>query len=432
MSILSSASGSLIAIWRASSKADLTPLPQIILGDFATLEDLFAWSASYLRGVGPLTAQCRVLTPDMFRQALRPRLEAAWGTLAGGAVGSVFGEVLMHTRGTMPISRITQAACRGTLSFALMRATAVGVPLHELPHVGTIWDEIRGQTGQAPTIVPSGEISEAVLSLVAAKLNERSADRGKLEEWFVAFLSKDGTGNLLHQIRKSFGPLPNDLVLDNFNQLTAEARVKALDELAPVFLSHSDRTRSEKAFATALVAYLCRAGLPQQVSLLAPFTEALPQSMVWLGVMQAANAFTDTLAQGEGLGWRIARDLFEPPDIFAPPSADISFLELTALSRGRAGARMISALGKTRLDVELMPNVSSYVRTPHLDIADQPSLPLASPTSAAEPRTDTVPRQISDEMLSEAETALEVLSRLLRTARFRSPGDRPTVRRRRK
>jgi hypothetical protein len=246
------------------------------------------------------------------------------------------------------------------------------------------------------------------------------------------FFGEDGVRRALRYVERAFGPLPSGQQLAGFDELTPEARVKALDQLAPAFVSHAARSRSERAFATALSAYLCRAGFPQQASLLAPFVDGLPEGMVWLGSMQGATAFTDMLAEGEGLGWRIARDLFEPPDVFAPPSCDIALLELQTLGRGRAGARMIRALAQARLDVELMPCVSTYVRTVQAEIPDQPALPIAPPTSPPENKSEADFGQISEEMLYDAEKALSVLSRLLRNVRSGPSSGRTGERKRRK
>jgi hypothetical protein len=103
---LSPRRGTVTAIWRALNIQNRSPLPQVILGDDETLEDFFARSASYLHGIGPLTAQSRIITPDRLLLALRTRPEGIWWRLAGGAVGVVIGEVLMHARRALPLTEI--------------------------------------------------------------------------------------------------------------------------------------------------------------------------------------------------------------------------------------------------------------------------------------------------------------------------------------
>jgi hypothetical protein len=430
---LSPVNGAIIAIWRASGSDNLSPLPQVILGDRPTLDDLFAWSASYLRGLGPITAQARAITPPTFRLALRAKPDNAWRKLAGGAVGAILGEVLMHARRVIPFAGITVAACRGTLSFALMRAIALGAREGELLDVADMWEQVRSLTGQTPTTVPVGAISQVSLAFDVAKLDPSCRSLGESNRWLAAMLSGSNIQTLLQEIGTVFRPLPNRMLLEEFKELTAEARVKMFDSVAPTLVSHPGRSQVEKAFAIALIAYLCRAGMPQQATLLASFSSALPESMVWLGAMQAAAPITDTLAEGGGLGWRVARDLFEPGDIFMPPTCDIALSELQVLSRGKAGVRMIKALAKARLDVELLPGISTFVRTLQPEPPEQPGLPLEDETPGdIRPDHDTSLNMISDALLDDVDKALSVLARFVRTARKRSPAGRTNERKKRR
>jgi hypothetical protein len=430
---LSPPKGKITAIWRALGSADRSPLPQVILGDAPTLEDLFAWSASYLRGIGPITAQTRVITPDVFRIALRTRPENVWVRLASGAVGSILGEVLMHARRVISFGGVTLAACHSTLSFALMRAAALGVRGNELVDVADMWEQVRTQTGQAPTVVPMGAIRQAALGFAAARLEADYQSPNESNRWVTLLLGNGNVDALLKEIEVTFGPLPNELSLDGFRELTAEARVRVFDRVAPTLISHPTTSRVEKAFAIALTTYLCRAGMQQQVTLLAPFSATLPESMVWLGVMQGAVPFTETLAEGDGLGWRVARDLFQPGDIFAPPVCDIALSELQVLSRRRTGPRMIKALSKARLDVELLPGISTFVRTLQPEAPEQSALPLETKAStSSHPETASSPGLIPEDLFMDAEKALSALSRFLRTTRTQPAGGPVSDRKRRR
>ena len=429
---LSPRKGVIIAIWRASSSVNRSPLPQVIVGDPPTLEDLFAWSASYLRGIGPITAQTRVISPHTLHIVLNRPPENLWAKLASGAVGAVLGEVLMHSRRVIPFAGITLAAYRGTLSFALMRAAALGIRAADLLEVGELWEQLRAQTGQASTIVPAGAIAQVSMALATARLDTAYNSPNDYNRWFTEMLSGGGVPALLRGISAAFSPLPK-LSLEGFTELTAEERVKLFDSLAPILISHPTRSQVEKAFTIALMGYLCRAGMAQQATLLAPFSTTVPESLLWLGVMQAAVPFTDTLAEGDGLGWRVARELFQPGDIFSPPTSDIALSELQILARGRASTRMIKALAKARLDVELLPGVSTFVRILQPDTPEQPALPLQTKTPGAENlydgRTD---HPISEELLLELEKTVSNLSRFIRGARASASGGGAGDRKRRR
>jgi hypothetical protein len=70
--------GKITAIWRNGSVSDRTLLPQVMIGRPHDLDDLWAWAFSYLRGLGPLTAQTRVLTLEEYRSALLRRHIYKW------------------------------------------------------------------------------------------------------------------------------------------------------------------------------------------------------------------------------------------------------------------------------------------------------------------------------------------------------------------
>jgi hypothetical protein len=430
---LSPREGTIIAIWRTPNSEDRTPLPQIILGSPSTLEDLFAWSATYLRGIGPITAQTRAITPDVFRLTLRARPENIWRRLAGGAVGMGIGEVLMHTRRATPLAGITLAACRSTLSFALMRAAALGIRNEELFDVAELWQQLRSKTGQASTAVPVGDIVKVATALTIAKLDQNSDDQSNYDRPANLLLELGGEPESLRRVGEAFGPFPTELSLEHFSAQTAETRVKLFDRLAPILIAHPVRTRIEKAFALAVISYFCRPGLPQQISLLTAFNDVSPESLLWLGAMQGAIPFPDTLAEGDGLGWRVARDLFDPADVFSAPVCDISLSELQVLIRGRSTTRMVKSLATTRLDVELMPGVSTFVRAFQPELSEQSSLPLELQTSlAADEGVQSERNSLSDELIADAEKVLAELSRFLNKARARLPDARPINRKRRR
>jgi hypothetical protein len=91
---------------------------------------------------------------------------------------------------------------------------------------------------------------------------------------------------------------------------------------------------------------------------------------------------------------------------------------------------MIKTLTKTRLDVELVPGISAFVRSFESDLQEHAGLPLEyqeGPQSQF--RVDR--NSISREFLLDIERVVEALSRIVRSARV--AGDaRPTGRKKRR
>jgi hypothetical protein len=129
--------------------------------------------------------------------------------------------------------------------------------------------------------------------------------------------------------------------------------------------------------------------------------------------MQASNPVTETLAIGDGLGWRLAREIFDDNDIFSAPRCDIALSEFRVLSRGRSASRMIKSGGSSRIDVELAPGVSAWVRTVQASAPVQPSLPIETSPSEEQPKRSNSPPIA--EALAEAERSLEVGLRIIRS-----------------
>jgi hypothetical protein len=301
-----------------------------------------------------------------------------------------------------------------------MRAAALGARERELPEVADLWQRLRSHTGQETTVVPSGTIAQVVISLASATLEPGSEPQSdEPNQWFRSFLAHGGN-SVMPQIVNAFGSLSTESLAERFTGRTAEERVVLLDEFAPLLSANPAKSRIEKAFAVALIAFLCRPGFSQQAMLLAPYSTALPECMLWLGALQAVVPFTETLASGDGLGWRLARDLFEPDDLFSVPKCDIALSELQVLARGKNSIKTIKSPNRLRLDVELLPRVSVFVRSVQTGISDQAALPLEPQSlgAVAESQYQRNRNSISIELLSDAEKAVAALSRFIRNARI--------------
>lgn len=406
--IITPSPGKISAIWRGEEIVDRPPLPQVIVGRPHDLDDLWAWALSYLRGLGPLSAQTRILTPEQYHSALQRKRNYRWWQTAGGFVGVVLGEAIVHTRQSLDSNEIGLVTCRSTLSFVLARASALGMTAGELNDLAVSWEKLRSSTGQPATAISADEVTRVAASLLAATDNRSviESSGSRASAWFLQLMARGNANTVLSEL--------NDVIVGpqekNFTTLiqgTAEERVQFFDEFLPGFLDHSPFDRTERAFVIALVAFLSRPGLANQMSLLYPTMRMFPDAPLWLGAMQALYPAEETLAYGDGLGWRLSRDIFDSDDIFSTPRHDVSFAELQILLRSRSLTRTMRFLPRTRLDVELAPGVSTWIRSLSSERTDQTELPLdvrPSEREAAELRAKSV-RDVERSL----ETALRVI-----------------------
>lgn len=108
---------------------------------------------------------------------------------------------------------------------------------------------------------------------------------------------------------------------------------------------------------------LCRPGAFEAIRLLNTYISAIPSCVLWFGIMQGLIPKNDTLTSGEGLGWRIARDINLPEALSDRPRCDISLRELEIYARSNNSMKSIKTETKTRLLIELVPGVTSSFKT---------------------------------------------------------------------
>ena len=364
---------SAVGIWRAPAKQGQSPLPQVIIGKQAILEDLIAWVATYLPTLGPLSGQCRLLTPKAFQDANRKATTSDWRSLAGSAVALCFGEVLSYaSRSVQPID-ISFVMCRSTLSFALMRSTALGCTPSRLQETAEAWKAVRNRLGQSTNL----QSSELILQIVrdfafdtpVGKNDTVAGLQGVLDYNFAVQSFLEDYGN-----KYTSKPLANRI--RDSRTLTAEEKVELFDLVSPELTRDSRRNALERGLILASAAFWCRAGFSQQLAIMSPYQKALPQSTIWLAALHQSEPLMDTLSLGGGVGWRVAKELFRTEDIFQSPACDISLLELEVLTRGSNFKKVIGSWQQSRMEVELFPGVSTIIRSNYDSTPKQSEPPM--------------------------------------------------------
>ena len=364
---------SAVGIWRAPTKQGQSPLPQVIIGKQAVLEDLVAWVATYLPTLGPLSGQCRLLTPKAFQDAHRKATTSDWRSLAGSAVALCFGEVLSYASHSVQPTDISFIMCRSTLSFALMRSAALGRSANRLQETAEAWKAVRNRLGQSTNLQSSELILQIVLDFAfdtpVGKDDAAAGFHGVLDYNVdvQSFLEDYGS-------KYTYKPLANRI--RDSRTLTAEEKVELFDLVSPELTRDNRRNALESGQILASLAFWCRAGFAQQLAIMSPYQKALPQSTIWLAALHQSEPLMDTLSLGGGVGWRVAKELFRTEDIFQSPACDISMLELEVLTRGNNLERIVGSWEQSRMEVELFPGVSTIVRSNYDSTPKQSEPPM--------------------------------------------------------
>ena len=363
----------LLGVWRTAGKGKLSPLPQLILGRSSALEDLVAWTATYVPGLSPLSSLIRLMTPQTFRYCISRAGVKDWERLAGAAVGLMYGEVMSYANLTIDIGAIDRELCRSTLSYVLMRNIALGGNEKDVVAIAEDWLTLRQHAGLST-------------KKDSCKLIADIAKEWMRSEWEMSLFDSKGwpifhrDNDLLGELKSLGGFQGGDKnVIGSLKEtnLTAEQRVRIFDELAPRLISDSTCGSRDRGMNLALLAFWCRKGLSNQWAILQPFQAQVPECAIWLGALQAREPMADTLFVGRAVGWRLAMELFEEMDLFGVPDEDISSFELGVGQAERQWNHFVSGISKARIKVAMAPGVSTYLKIGGRNEMVQGELPIS-------------------------------------------------------
>ena len=354
----------LVAIWTVGRVKVLSPLPQVIVGNDNCLDDLFAWSGSYLRELGPISGLVRTLSFDQLHDALTRKPPKEVWDVAAGAVGVIVAEVWCRSGPRIGLEEAAVAAPNSTLAYAMVRSWALGYRDEIVGENLKRYVKIANVLGRPVRADISQSIMHIVSTLVGATKIEGVGQREHSDtaSWWELLRGGVSVYDVLPEVLQ----YPKDLFgtkdIEQLREMTAEDRVKFFDMLAPTLLHAGGRAeRRHSAFALALTAFLCRPGFLQQATLLREYADKLPEAVLWLGALQVLSPLMDTLLLQSGAGWRIARELYRVGDIFAAPNAEASIAEVEKLSgvRSKSYRHLIE---KSRVDIEIYPMIVSSFR----------------------------------------------------------------------
>lgn len=356
--------GDLTLVWQEYPHGS-PALPNCILGHRATLDETFAWAATYLRVLGPLSAICRVvLTHDadlLFEAYRTPTLTK----LEGALVGLILTEVLTLARHPIRVEDITVPACQSTLAYSFARALALGRNLEAATKLPELWERTRRLTGA----IHSSELdiqssATACLTLTRVLGGNQFPMLSKGTD-FVADCLRDldsdgqltlkGISRLVDWLSES----PADQ-LTSILDLSPQDRVRVFDSVAPRIAASTKGTQLERAFATAMVASLCKPGSLQQYNILREHRATAPEGLLWFGLIQGLHRPSDVLNIADGLGRRVIRDALQPERVLDRPRSDISLIELEVLSRGKTSSFRTAVANQ--ICVEIQPAIYSLAK----------------------------------------------------------------------
>ena len=364
----------LLGLWRTVGSGKLSPLPQVILGKSSTLEDLVAWTATYVPGLCPLSRLVRLMTPSEFHKWRNRGSIKEWEEFAGGAVGLMYGEVMSYAHPATDIRTIDADMCRSTLSYVLMRCIVLGGNDKDIRSISDDWITLRRRAGLST--------KKASCELIV-DIAEEWADSPREMSLFGLDIrpAQEGVQELFRQLGGyEHIPLRGNMGVGSSEEtkLTAEQRVRIFDEMALRVVSDPTYSAGHRGLMLAQLAYWCRKGLANQWAILQPFQTQLPECAIWLGALQAQEPMADTLFVGRAVGWKLAMELLEDLDLFNAPDDDVSFFELGIGPSERQWSDIVSATNRARVKVGIAPGVSTFLKVNGRNDAVQREIPMGA------------------------------------------------------
>jgi hypothetical protein len=266
------------------------------------------------------------------------------------------------------------AAPSTTLAFALLRAWYLGFETGAFSKIRSNYESLFAQLQRPFTGPTTAAVEHVVMSLIGTRMDGKgvSSSSARVSRWMGELHSGASTYEIAKQALRTSEDLLGSEEAGRLEDMTAEERVQFFDRAAPNFADPGGSgDRLERGFALALAAFVCRPGIEQQASLLREHAVRLPESWLWLGALQAFSPVVDALSLNSGSGWRTARELFRPEGPWTSPRADIGIDEVQVLSRGKS--RIVERLmGRSRLEVEIYPMISTTVRGSNIPAEHQP------------------------------------------------------------
>lgn len=341
---------------------------------------------SFLAGIRPFTAFCRVTdlhTARSFLAARRPQLSPR--TLAS-IVGAIVGEATAYVRGTKLEPRVALKAFTSTLSFSVLKMFCLGIPL-DLDRVGRAWTQARYLTKQQNLPMGLDEVRQpldALLTVLETDHSRYEVQAGHIQDlppdfghFFGEYAETGNASEYSLRFINDYYPQLHDLA--SRMKDTREERIQYLEYALRELAQSRDRTSS--SFVAGFLTSQVAPGTLDHLKMLQPFGASFPLSFMWYGVFAGLSEKTSILNFAEASARRVMRELTRVESLLDTPKCDIAVGELQVLSRDVSEPDFRS-ISSGHLEVEILPCIISSMRAAPRDsdikqpqLFSQPPLP---------------------------------------------------------
>jgi len=362
------------ALWPARP-GEFGRLPAAIIVPEGSQRDTLAWLSTYVRDFRPFTAYCRVVERPIAEQFLKgpsaPYLQGNEGICSG----LILGEALTHARGRASILDLPATAFSATLSHAISRTFALTGGLVPFDTIARLWTQAREITGQNGLGVPPNMILS--VWAVALGMPVHSTQTRTLFEpanvlaaaWSEITKVGEVRDPVWHSLVEGYPDLER---MRGLLEMPREQRVQMIDGALRLLVSSRRDADERRSFLAGYFTSMLGPGTLDHADILAPVSSLLPTAYLWYGLCAGVNVRGDALPVGNPLARRIARNLTIPDRLVDRPRCDVALEELVMHGLGDNPLRLTAKAG--RLDIDILPGVTTSVRWPPQESPNQDDL----------------------------------------------------------
>lgn len=342
--------------------------------------------------LSPLTAWCRLVTPDYFDPLDSLARNPDFGGLEAAWTGLIVAEAVLLA--DMPLSRIRISACLATHSFAIARAQ--GLWSHVSVENVTRRFDSANRLFKGESIAQRAEGRSAKIraslqpiweALIALSSSRGSYSSNELEPIVSALrgLMRAKSNKDQREINQLLQPLLHYASeaeqLEQLNDLPPEARLRVFDRLVEGLnkpeTSREKLRRNSLALIAGYLATVAAGGSPS-LTLAEGLAARWPEITAWAYVTGGLGERVVWTSSFDGLGRLVARELMRPLRLDEPPTCDFAFDEAAVLADPKLADPLVHLRVKQArlVTVELIPGVNVSI-----SIAESNTQPVVRPES---------------------------------------------------
>jgi hypothetical protein len=383
----------LYAVWD-SEPGERPGVPQLLLVPPERQTDLFAWTQTYVPGLRPFTAFCRVLSAQEAVTFSSGVKKPDLALLSDACLGLIYGETASFVEGRRSMESLSATAFKSTFSFAAARGLAIGLPRSSLERFYEQWSFVRsvrnsGSEGFGSSTVkrvwdyvlalgPGEESRKEEVTGIVSTLREMR-DIGKIQPDISRELSVPET------VRSIFGDM-----VDN----SRENRLIAFRRIAEI-LSVEPRENLVSGFVCGLAASLISGGRFEHSGILLRYLNAFPDLLLWYGLCLGLSRQADLKTYGNGVGYRLLREILRRGSLLDVPTCDIAVKELDVLVRSGLNLGSFYRANSSLVEIEVAPCVNTVLGTlMQSETSAQQELTLSTPSESPEFNSENLERAL--------------------------------------